>query len=178
MDKPYLKPLTSKMDEFFIVNTKLVSLLWLLLHISHFAETAEENCVEENHTELDHSDDSVRVKIADLGNACWVVSHVNWPENSPFSYLTPSSSSLLVCCRRTHCWDSPKSCEQDKRITTVSLLVKFATFEFASYIFVSLPIGKVQNLHSRRDKLKRTRNILKDSFSRTIKGIISVVYRK
>ena len=81
------------MDEFFIVNTKLVSLLWLLLHISHFAETAEENCVEENHTELDHSDDSVRVKIADLGNACWVVSHVNWPERQP---LLLSYTLLLI----------------------------------------------------------------------------------
>ena len=58
----------------FIVNSKVVFLLCLLLHISHFSETAEENCVEENHTEADHSDDSVRVKIADLGNACWVVS--------------------------------------------------------------------------------------------------------
>ena len=93
MDKPHLKPLTSKMDEFFIVNTKLVSLLCLLLHISHFAETAEENCVEENHTELDHSDDSVRVKIADLGNACWVVSHVNWPERQP---LLLSYTLLLI----------------------------------------------------------------------------------
>ena len=51
-----------------------------------------------------------------------------------------------------------------KRFTTVSLLVKFATFEFATYIFVSLPIGKVQNLHPGRGKLKRTRNILKDVF--------------
>ena len=57
-----------------IVNSKVVFLHWLLLHISHFSETAEENCLEENHTEADHSDDSVRVKIADLGNACWVVS--------------------------------------------------------------------------------------------------------
>ena len=59
------------MDEFFIVHRKQH------FQLSHFSETAEENCVEENHTELDHSDDSVRVKIADLGNACWVVSHVN-----------------------------------------------------------------------------------------------------
>ena len=65
------------------------------------------------------------------------------------------------------------------RFTTVSLLVKLATFEFATYIFVSLPIGKVQNLHPRRGTLKRTRNsILKDFFSRAIKGIFSVVYRK
>ena len=51
------------------------------------------------------------------------------------------------------------------RFTTVSLLVKFATFEFATYIFVSLPTGKVQNSQPRRDELKRTRNnILKDFF--------------
>ena len=61
-----------------------MSLFLLLLHISHFSETAEENCVEENHTGADHSDDSVRVKIADLGNACWVVSHVNWPRKQLF----------------------------------------------------------------------------------------------
>ena len=66
-----------------------------------------------------------------------------------------------------------------KRFTTVSLLVKFATFEFATYIFVSPPIGKVQDLHPRRGKLKRTRNILKDVFFRgAIKGMLSVVYRK
>ena len=98
MVKPHLKPLTSKRDEFFIINTKLVSLFLLLLLIIHFSETAEENCVEENHTEADHSDDSVRVKIADLGNACWVVSHVNWPGKQP---LRPSSPSLLVCSRRS-----------------------------------------------------------------------------
>ena len=66
-----------------------MSLFLLLLHIYHFSETAEENCVEENcveenHTGADHSDDSVRVKIADLGNACWVVSHVNWPRKQLF----------------------------------------------------------------------------------------------
>ena len=67
-----------------------------------------------------------------------------------------------------------------KRFTTVSLLVKFATFEFATYIFVSPPIGKVQNLHPGRGKLKRSRNtgILKYCFSTAIKGILSVVYRK
>ena len=65
-----------------------------------------------------------------------------------------------------------------KRFTTVSLLVKFATSEFATYIFVSPPIGKVQNLHPGRGKLKRTRNILKYFFSTAIKGILSVVYRK
>ena len=42
----------------------------------------------------------------------------------------------------------------------ISLLVKFATFEFATYI-TSLPIGKVQNLHPWRGKLKRTRNMSK-----------------
>ena len=42
--------------------------------------------------------------------------------------------------------------------------VLLATFEFATYIFVSLPIGKVQNLHPRRGKLKRTRNIIKNIF--------------
>ena len=56
--------------------------------------------------------------------------------------------------------------------------VLLATFEFATYIFVSLPIGKVQNLHPRRGKLKRTRNIIKDFFSRVIKGKFSVVHRK
>ena len=35
----------------------------------------------------------------------------------------------------------------------------YAMFEFATYIFVSLPIDKVVNLHPRRVKLKRTRNI-------------------
>ena len=66
-----------------------------------------------------------------------------------------------------------------KRFTTVSLLVKFATFEFATYIFVSPPIDKVQNLHRGRGKLKRTRNILKYFFfSTAIKGILLVVYRK
>ena len=34
-----------------------------------------------------------------------------------------------------------------------------AMFEFATYIFVSLPFDKVLNLHPRRVKLKRTRNI-------------------
>ena len=41
-------------------------------------------------------------------------------------------------------------------------LVLLAAFEFAIYVFASLPIGKVQNLLPRRDKLKRTRNILED----------------
>ena len=38
-------------------------------------EENEENCVEESITEPEHDDDSIRVKIADLGNACWVVSN-------------------------------------------------------------------------------------------------------
>lgn len=38
-------------------------------------EQKEENCVEENTTELEHSEDSIRVKIADLGNACWLHHH-------------------------------------------------------------------------------------------------------
>ena len=59
---------------------------------------------------------------------------------------------------------------------TVSLLVKFATFEFATYMFVSVSIGKVQDLHARRGKLKRRRNILKIFFSRAIKEIFSMVY--
>ena len=54
---------------------------------------------------------------------------------------------------------------------TVSLLVKFATFEFATYIFVSVSISKVQNLHPRRGKCKRTRNVLRDFFPRAIEGI-------
>ena len=33
--------------------------------------------------------------------------------------------------------------EGETGFTTVSLLVKFATFEFATYIFVLLAIGKV-----------------------------------
>ena len=53
----------------------------------------------------------------------------------------------------------------------------YAMFEFATYIFVSLPIDKVQNLHPRRGKLKRTRNILRDFF-KAIKGTFSMVYRK
>ena len=61
---------------------------------------------------------------------------------------------------------------------TVSLLVKFATFEFATYIFVSVSISKVQNLHSQRGKRKRTRNVLRDFFSRAIEGIFSMVYKK
>ena len=161
---------------FSIINTKLVSLFWLLLLISHFSETAEENCVEENHAEPDHSDDSVRVKIADLGNACWVVSHVNWPGKQPLILDPPLISPSLF--QTFSLWEHPKRCEQDKRFTTVSLLVKFATFEFATYIFVLLPNGKVQNLHPRRNKLKRTRNIIKRFFSRAIKGIFSMVYRK
>ena len=43
---------------------------------------------------------------------------------------------------------------KEQRFTTVSLLVKFATFQFATYIFVSLPIGKVQNLHPEGATLK------------------------
>ena len=50
------------------------------------------------------------------------------------------------------------------RFTPVSLLVKFATLEFASFILGSLPI--VQNLHFWRGKLKRRRNIKKHFFSR------------
>ena len=50
------------------------------------------------------------------------------------------------------------------RFTTVLLLVKIFTFEFATYVLVSLPIGKVQNLHPGRGKLERTRNILKEFF--------------
>ena len=45
-------------------------------------EENEENCVEESITEPEHDDDSVRVKIADLGNACWVV----------------SNNDLMCCC--------------------------------------------------------------------------------
>ena len=45
--------------------------------------------------------------------------------------------------------------------TPVSLPLKFATFEFATNILGSLPIGKVQNLHLWRGKRKRTRNIEK-----------------
>jgi len=37
--------------------------------------TPEENCVEESSTEPEKDDDSIRVKIADLGNACWVHHH-------------------------------------------------------------------------------------------------------
>lgn len=46
------------------------------------ADKNEENCVEESITELDHNDDCIRVKIADLGNACWVVS-----KNDPYQLL-------------------------------------------------------------------------------------------
>ena len=41
----------------------------------------------------------------------------------------------------------------------------------------SLPSGELQNLYPRRGKLKRTRDI-KIFFSRAIKGIFSMVYRK
>lgn len=34
----------------------------------------EESCIEESCVEPEQDDDSIRVKIADLGNACWVVS--------------------------------------------------------------------------------------------------------
>ena len=34
----------------------------------------EESCLEECSVEPEQDDDSIRVKIADLGNACWVVS--------------------------------------------------------------------------------------------------------
>ena len=34
----------------------------------------EESCLEESSVEPEQDDDSIRVKIADLGNACWVVS--------------------------------------------------------------------------------------------------------
>ena len=46
-----------------------------ILFLSISAEENEENCVEESITEPEHDDDSIRVKIADLGNACWVVSN-------------------------------------------------------------------------------------------------------
>lgn len=47
----------------------------------------------------------------------------------------------------------------DLSLTPVSLLIKFATLEFATYILGSLPI--VQSLHLWRGTLKRRRNIYK-----------------
>ena len=48
----------------------------------------------------------------------------------------------------------------------------YAMFEFATYIFVSLPIDKVLNLHPRRVKLKRTRNIYMKRFFSSDEGNI------
>ena len=143
MDKPHLKPF----DEFFIANTKPVSLFWLLLHISHFSETAEENCVEENHTEPDHSDDSVRVKIADLGNACWVVSHVHWPGKQPLllSYtpfhIYPSlfqAFRLLGKARESFFEEMRFSQKID---TPESVIVRFFTRKVNMVIFIEGCLG-------------------------------------
>ena len=57
--------------------------------------------------------------------------------------------------------DSVLSLETAVYSSPVSLPLKFATFEFATNIPGSLPIGKVQNLHLWKGKRKRTRNILK-----------------
>ena len=48
--------------------------------------------------------------------------------------------------------------------TPVSLLVQFATFEFATYILGSLPIVRVQNVHLGRGRLKGMRNIKRIKF--------------
>ena len=63
----------------------------------------------------------------------------------------------------------------DLSLTPVSLLIKFATLEFATYILGSLPI--VQSLHLWRGTLKRRRNIYKKRtfFSRGIKKLFSMV---
>ena len=52
--------------------------------------------------------------------------------------------------------------QQFVRFTPISLLVRFTSFELATYILGSLPINKVDNFHFQRGKLKRTRNISKD----------------
>ena len=57
----------------------------------------------------------------------------------------------------------------------------FATFQIATFELAKRSLnvrGKVQNVHPRRGKLKRTRNVLKAYFLRAIKGIFSVFYRK
>ena len=52
----------------------------------------EESCLEESSVEPDQDDDSIRVKIADLGNACWVVSVAE--ENSDEKVVASSETSL------------------------------------------------------------------------------------
>ena len=73
-----------------------------------------------------------------------------YPSLQEFDQVTqgyrPSRFCYLVSysrCTELPCWRA-----------TVLLLIKFATFEFSTYIFVSLPIGKVHNLHPWRGKLK------------------------
>ena len=46
------------------------------------------------------------------------------------------------------------------------------------YLHIRLLIDKRQNLHPRRGKFKRTRDMLKYFFSRAIKGKFLVVYRE
>ena len=144
-----------------------MSLFFDFRYISHFSETAEENCVEQNHAEPDHSDDSVRVKIADLGNACWVVSHVNWPEKQPslFQAFTLSGTA-------------------QKDVSRINALQRFRYLS-NSLRSSSLPtyssrclLAKSKTCTLGGHKLKRTRNIRKDCFSRAIKGIFSMVNRK
>ena len=59
------------------------------------ADENEENCVEESITEPDHNDDCIRVKIADLGNACWVVSNNN-PNYCNSSFVLSSLTTSLL----------------------------------------------------------------------------------
>lgn len=55
--------------------------------------------------------------------------------------------------------EAPNCCKRGIKCTLVPPLVKFATFEFATYILGSMPTGKVQKLAPGRGKRKRTRNI-------------------
>ena len=55
----------------------------------------EESCLEESSVEPEQDDDSIRVKIADLGNACWVVS-VERDDSYETFVLTSATSDHLT----------------------------------------------------------------------------------
>lgn len=50
-----------------------LSLYYLDVSVVPEESCIEESCLEESSVEPEQDDDSIRVKIADLGNACWVV---------------------------------------------------------------------------------------------------------
>ena len=71
-------------------------------------------------------------------------------------HFTPACVLLTVCSLHftlsLHFTPGPQSAVRSQSLTltvffSVSLLFKFATFEFASYKLDSLPFGEVQNLH-------------------------------